>query len=212
MKPSPPGEVREMYEASADAYAEMMNSEIDLPVYSDILGRLSDRIANTPGTLIDTSCGSGHMLSMYHERYDQGRPLLGIDLSPRMVTIAGHRLGSAGRVVIGDMRDLGTVDTGSAVAVLSFFCIHHLDPDGVNVALREWHRVLRLGGGQLVMAVWEGVGAIDYGDESDIVALRYSSDEISSRTQAAGFTVARCVTEPVEGFPMDAIYLEGGKE
>ena len=210
MKPSPPGKVREMYEASADTYAEMMNAEIDLPVYADILGRLSERIADTPGTMIDTSCGSGHMLSRYHECYDQSRPLLGIDLSPRMVTIAGHRLGSAGSVVVGDMRDLGTVDTGSAVAVLSFFAVHHLDPHGVNVALGEWHRVLRPGG-QLVMAVWEGAGAIDYGDESDIVALRYGSDEISSWTRAAGFIVARCVTVPVEGFPMDAIFLEGGK-
>ena len=211
MKPSPPGEVREMYDASADSYAEMMDSEIDLPVYSDILGRLSERIANSPGILIDTSCGSGHMLSMFHERYDQNRPLLGIDLSPRMGTIARHRLGSAAEVVVGDMRDLATVDAGTAVGVLSFFSLHHLDPEGVSVALREWHRVLRLGG-QLIVAVWEGIGAIDYGDESDVVALRYTSDQISSWTRAAGFIVSRCVTEPVEGFPMDAVYLEGVKD
>ena len=61
-----------------------MDKEIDLPVYSDLLGRLQERIANVPGTLIDTACGSGHMMSMYHERYDQQRLLLGIDLSPRM--------------------------------------------------------------------------------------------------------------------------------
>ena len=211
MKPSPPDEVRDMYETSADSYAEMMDSEIDLPIYSDVLGRLSKRIAKMPGILIDTSCGSGHMLSMYHERYDASRQLLGVDLSPRMVGIASRRLGSTARVVVGDMRDLGLVEPGSAVAVLSFFALHHLDPGDAGVALLEWHRALQLGG-QLVLSVWEGAGAIDYGGESNIVAFRYSDDEISSWAEAAGFSITRCVTEAVEGFPMDAVYLEGIKD
>lgn len=56
MRPSSTGEVRELYEASADSYAAMMDSEIDLPIYSDTLERLSGRLANAPGVLIDTSC------------------------------------------------------------------------------------------------------------------------------------------------------------
>lgn len=211
MKPSAADDVREMYQATADSYAEMMDAEIALPVYSDTLGRLQNRIAETPGTLIDTACGSGHMLAMFHERYDRGRPLLGIDLSPRMVAIAKDKLGSHAQVVTGDMRDLSSADAGSAVAVVNFFALHHLDSEGVRAALREWHRVLR-SGGQLLLATWEGSGAIDYGDQSDIVALRYGSDEIASWTREAGFAVARCVVEPVEEMPMDAIYLEGVKE
>lgn len=211
MKPSSTDEVREMYDETADSYAEIMDAEIDLPVYSDTLERLHRRIINTPGILIDTACGSGHMLSMYHERYDQVRPLLGIDLSPRMVAIAGKRLGSSAQVMIGDMRDLSTVDAGTAVAVMNFFALHHLDPEGVRAALSEWHRVLRPGG-QLILATWEGSDGIDYGDESDIVALRYRRDEIASWVQAAGFSVARCVIEPVEEIPMDAVYLEGARE
>ena len=142
MKPSSTGDVRSMYEGSADSYAEMMDSEIDLPLYADTLGRLRERIGKTPGALIDSSCGSGHMLSMYHEQYDRSRPLVGIDLSPRMVAIAGARLGSSASVLVGDMGDLATVDTGSAAAVLNFFAVHHLDPEGVREALGEWHRVL----------------------------------------------------------------------
>ena len=196
-----------MYDATAESYAEMMESEIDLPIYSDILGRLQARIANTTGLLIDSSCGSGHMLSLFHERYDPDRSLLGIDLSPRMVSIAGERLGPGARVAIGDMCDLSEVENGSAAAVVSFFAIHHLDLDGVRRALAEWKRVLGRGG-QLLLAAWEGAGAIDYGDEADIVAFRYDAEELSSLTRAAGFSVARCVVEPVEGLPMDAIYLE----
>jgi ubiquinone/menaquinone biosynthesis C-methylase UbiE len=200
-----------MYDATADSYAKVMDSEIDLPLYADVLGRLSERIASLPGAVIDTSCGSGHMLSMYRERYDQQRPLLGIDLSPRMAAIASKRLGSSAEVVVGDMRDLAAVEAGSAAAVLSFFAVHHLEPRGVRMALREWHRVL-CSGGHLLIAAWEGAGAIDYGDASDIVALRYRSDEVISWARAVGFTVTRCVVEPVEEMQMDAVYLEGVRE
>ena len=203
--------MREMYETTAHSYAQMMDSEIDLPLYADMLGRLSARIGQMPGTLIDSSCGSGHMLSMYRERYDRNRPLLGIDLSPCMIEIASARLGSSAEVSVGDMRDLPMVDAGSAAAVISFFSLHHLDAAGVSVALREWHRVLRPGG-QLLIATWEGEGAIDYGEESDVVALRYRRDDMASWAGAGGFTVARCVAEPVEGMEMDAVYLEGVKE
>ncbi len=196
-----------MYEASADSYAEMMDQEINLPVYSDVLGRLDARIANKPGTLIDTACGSGHMLSMYHERYDPTRPLLGIDLSPSMVAIARERLGPDGEVLVCDMRHLSTVESDSAMGVVNFFAVHHLDPEGLHRALGEWYRVVRCGG-QLVIAAWEGEGMIDYGDESDIVALRYRGSELTAWAEEVGFEVTRCVIEPVEEFPMDAVYLE----
>ena len=147
------------------------------------------------------------MLARFHERYDQRRPLLGIDLSPRMVALAGERLGPNGKVMVGDMCDLAAVDSNSAAAVLNFFAVHHLDHEGVQGALGEWHRVL-CSGGQLVIAAWEGAGTIDYGDEADIVALRYRSDELASWAEAVGFTVLQCNVEPVEDFPMDAIYLE----
>lgn len=102
MKPSGTDKVCEMYDASADGYSEMMDSEINLPVYSDTLSRLHQIIESMTGTLIDTACGSGHLLSMYHDQYDKNRPLLGIDLSPRMVAIVSKRLGSGSKVMVGD--------------------------------------------------------------------------------------------------------------
>jgi ubiquinone/menaquinone biosynthesis C-methylase UbiE len=197
-----------MYEASADSYAEMMDQEINLPVYADVLSRLEARITSAPGTLIDTACGSGHMLALYHEHHDPTRSLLGIDLAPSMVAIARERLGASGEVLVGDMRDLSIVEPDSAAAVLNFFAVHHLDVEGLRRSLREWYRVLRAGG-QLVIAAWEGEGMIDYGAESDIVALRYTSGALTSLAEEVGFSVTRCVVEPVEEFPMDAVYLEG---
>lgn len=37
LKVSPNEEVRRMFKDSADSYAEMMNAEIDFPVYADIV-------------------------------------------------------------------------------------------------------------------------------------------------------------------------------
>lgn len=210
MKPSPEGEVRKLYEETADSYAEMMDSEIDLPVYLDVLGRLSTRLKDVEGSLIDTACGSGHMLSMYSDRFDHSRQLLGVDLSPRMVEIAAKKMGPRGRVVVGDMRKLAEVESGEAAAVLNFFALHHLDAAAAQDAVREWYRVLR-SSGQLVVATWEGAGPVDYGEESDIVAFRYGRQELSAWVESAGFEITRCEVEPVEEIPMDAIYLEGVK-
>ena len=40
LKTSSINEVREMYDATADSYADMMDKEIGLPVYAEVLGRL----------------------------------------------------------------------------------------------------------------------------------------------------------------------------
>ncbi len=208
MKASPQQEVRDMYESTAESYAQMMDAEIGLPVYADVLARLSQRIEGLAGPVVDTSIGSGHMLFKYRQELDPQRRLVGVDLSPRMVSIARAKLGHGAEVYVGDMRDLGRVESGSAAAVVSYFAIHHLDSDEVPRALVEWRRVLRPGG-QLLAAAWEGSGPIDYGEASDVVAFRYTREELADWAEAAGLSVDRCAVEPVEGFPMDAIYLEG---
>lgn len=210
MNTSPTDSVRDFYEDSADGYSAMMDAEIELPLYADTLGRLAARLAGTPGPVIDTSCGSGHMLLMYHERFDSERALIAMDLSPQMVEITRNRLGAAALTCTADMRDLRGVNDANAAALLSFFALHHLDPAQVQVALQDWHRVLRPAG-QLVLATWEGLGLIDYGEMSDLDALRYTEGEVRNWVQKAGFTIDRCQVEPVEDMPMAAIYLEATK-
>jgi len=110
--------VRQLYEDSADFYAHMIDVEIDLPVYSDVLTRLAQRLVGIRGPVIDSSCGAGHMLLRYHERFDPERAFVGIDLSPRMVAIARDRLCAGADVVVGDMVSAGrgTVRNGCRVA------------------------------------------------------------------------------------------------
>jgi len=203
--------VREMYDAEAESYSTMMDSEIGHPLYSDTLVRLHAGIANLSGAIIDAPCGSGHMLAMYHENYDQERALVGIDLSPRMVAIAANRLGSAAEIMVGDIRKLDAVPSDSAAAVISHFAFHHLDADGILDALVEWHRVLRAGG-QLVIGAWEGAGVLDYGDTTDLVAIKHGADELESMMRESGFSISRNVVELDDEMMMNAVYIDGTKE
>jgi SAM-dependent methyltransferase len=207
MKPSPLNEVRDIYEATADSYARMMDAEIQLPIYPEVLGRLHCAIDGLPGAVIDAACGSGHMLAMYRDLYKPQRRLVGMDLSPRMVSIARERLGSDADLFVGDMRELRQLESDSAAALLNWYAVHHLSAAGLREAMKEWFRVLGPGG-QLWVAAWEGAGLIDYGNEADIVAVRYSQDELTALAREAGFEITSCVVVPVEDFPMDAVHLE----
>ena len=210
MKTSPKKEVRNLYDETAESYSKMMESEIKLPIYTDILSSLAVRINEIPGPIIDTSCGSGHMLELYYNNYDSIHSLIGVDLSPKMVEISKKRLGTKAKTFVGNMLDFGKISSSSSAAIISFFAIHHLNPEEAKLALKEWNRIL-YNQGQLVLAAWEVEGTIDYGDESDIVALRFTQDQIESWVTEAGFVVDSCKIEPVKEFPMDAIYLEASK-
>jgi len=203
--------VRGMYDSMAESYSEMMDSEIEHPLYSDTLSRLQSHIEGIPGLLIDAPCGSGHMLSMYHEQYEADRPLMGVDLSPEMVAISKKRLGSSAEIVVGDIRDIDGVESGSAAAVISHFAFHHLDLDGIGDCFTEWHRVLVIGG-QLVIAAWEGDGAIDYGGESDLIAIKHSADALKSMVKERGFAISKAWIETDEEMQMEAVYIEATKE
>ena len=203
-------EVREFYEESADSYDSMMDVEIDLPMYATALSGLAERITALDGAVLDSSCGSGHMLERLKDQYTPGRPLLGVDLSPTMVTIAEKRLGCAATVVEGDMKKLGHVPDGSCAAVLSFFALHHVSLEGMRTCFVEWYRVLKTGG-QLLVATWEGEGNIDYGRHADMVAMRYRADEVAKAANATGFRIDTCSVGKVKGMEMDAVYLAATK-
>ena len=128
-----------------------------------------------------------------------------------MVEIASKRLGSAAEIVEGDIRKLDAVPSESAAAVICHFALHHLDADGVAQALVEWHRVLVVGG-QLLIGAWEGTGVLDYGDTTDLVAIRHDAGDLERMMRERGFSISRNVIEIDEEMGMNAVYIECSRE
>ena len=203
-------EVRAFYEEAADGYNQMMDEEIKLPLYTEVLSGLAGRIRSVDGPVLDTSCGSGHMLEKLRDEYIHGRQLLGVDLSPKMVAIARARLGDAAAISEADMRNLSHLPDHLCAALISFFSLHHIDAGDLACCFAEWHRVL-VPGGQLIVATWEGEGAIDYGNQADIFARRYTESELGEAVEGAGFQIDSRSVIPVEGFEMDALYIAATK-
>ncbi|MCO4763287.1 MAG: class I SAM-dependent methyltransferase [Myxococcales bacterium] len=199
-------ELGAFYDASAEEYAQMMDAEIDLPVYHDVLSRLATRIAGLDGAVVDSACGSGHMLARFGTRYDPTRRLVGIDLSDRMVTLTQARI-PHGEARIGNMETLASVADASVAGLINFYALHHVPSEEVGRAFSTWARAL-VSGGQLVVCAWEGEGLIDYGDVTDLRAWRYGVDQLQRWAVRAGFVVDRCALVPVSDFPMDAVLLE----
>lgn len=206
MQTSPDSSVVALYDETAESYARMMDEEIELPVYSETLAELARSIRAVPGPVVDTSCGSGHMLELYRARHDPKRSLMGIDLSPRMVAVARSRLGAGAQVQVGDMRRLTTLSSGSVAGLISFFALHHLSAAELQGAFREWHRVLSVGG-RLVVAAWEGSGPIDYGEASDVVAYKHGEKELTAWVGEGGFRLRHCRVEAIKDMGMNALYL-----
>lgn len=91
MQITPAEEVRKFYDESADSYNIMMDKEIDLPMYAEALGDLAKRIANLDGLVLNSSCGSGHMLEQLKDRYLPGRQYCDVDLSSSTMAISKQR-------------------------------------------------------------------------------------------------------------------------
>lgn len=209
MKTSPNIEVLNLYDETAESYNAMMDTEIGMPIYSETLSRLSDKISKLGGPVTDVSCGSGHMLRLYHDKYDSYRDLVGIDLSPEMIKIAKKRAGDIAKLYTGDMSTLSNVSNNSVAGIINFFAIHHINEEKLLKSVDEWYRVLQ-SNGYLVLAAWEGSGVIDYGEHSDIVAIKHPESTIK-KLLVGKFDVQYCTIEFIKEMDMNAIYIEARK-
>lgn len=205
---TPDSDVRAFYGDVAGFYTEMMDGEIQTDLYTDVLGRLAERLKGMEGAVLDTSCGPGHMLRLYRDRFESERPLWGCDLTSDMVTRARQRLGDVAEIVQGDMRVLQGIEDSSGAALISFFALQHLEAADIPTTLLAWRRALRPQG-QLLIGTWEGEGLVDYGDHGDLRAYRIPKATMQEWVEQAGFQVDRLWTEPIEGFEeVDGLYLE----
>jgi SAM-dependent methyltransferase len=150
-----PADTRASYDRVAEAYAARFDDELDgKPLDRALLEFLPElaELDRRPGVVADLGSGPGQIGR--HVRRCSGLPVVAVDLSPAMASLALGR--HAIPAAAGSLTSLPLAD-GSVGAAVVFYCFIHLDDDGLRAAAVELHRVLRPRGVAIV--------AVHTGDE-----------------------------------------------
>jgi ubiquinone/menaquinone biosynthesis C-methylase UbiE len=205
--PFDPAAVRAAYDEVADDYATAFADDLDyLPVDRSILDAAIAGLVGE-GPVLDLGCGPGQVATYLTAR---GVPVIGVDLSPRMLRLATER--AAAGFVAADLRAL-PLPARSAAAAVAFYSLQHLPRHELGTALDEVRRVLDVGG-TLVVAAHLGVGEIVTDQLLDhhfepLGGTFYREDELRAALAERSFTVEQCrhrASEPHE-HPSSRIYL-----
>jgi SAM-dependent methyltransferase len=205
--------VRAAYDVVARSYDQQFATELDhKPVDRALLAAVCD--LSIGGTLADLGCGPGHVSRYLAERHDD---VLGIDLSPEMISSARHRNPRL-RFEVGSMLQLPFPDHSWRGAVSLYSIIHFTDAERAQ-ALSEFSRVLQPGGWLLVAFHVDGPGFAS----GDVNHLRtflghpvqmdgyfLSARNVIAEAAATGFHVhARVDREPIPDveYPSRRCYL-----
>lgn len=201
-------DVRESYDSAAKAYAEHLATELARkPLDRHLLNRFAEDTRGR-GLVADLGCGPGHVTRYLNE---QGVTMVGIDLSPGMVSVASD-LNPGIDFRVGDMNRLDLPDAGLSGAV-AFYSIAHFDTLELAPVFQEIRRVLVPGGLALVsFHVGEQVVHLD-----DLFGAPVSLDfhfqlptQVIEALRSAHFAVIEHVErEPYEGaeYPSRRCYL-----
>ena len=136
-----PAATRASYDRAAEAYADRFDDELDRKPIDRALLEILPELAELdrhPGVVADLGSGPGQ-IGRYVAR-SSGLPVVAIDLSPAMATLAlqRHKLpGAAGSL------EALPLAGGSVGAAVAFYCFIHLDDDALTAAAAELHRILR---------------------------------------------------------------------
>jgi ubiquinone/menaquinone biosynthesis C-methylase UbiE len=210
--PFDPAAVRAAYDAVADDYALAFGDDLDhLPVDRSVLdAAIAGLVGGAP--VLDLGCGPGQVAAYLADR---GVPVIGADLSPRMLGLAPGRA-ATGRAAAGfvcaDMRAL-PLPARSLSGVVAFYSLQHLPRHELGTALDEVRRVLDVEG-ILVVAAHLGVGEIVTDQLLDhhfepMGGTFYREDELRAALADRSFTVEQCRYRAPESHehPSSRIYL-----
>ena len=135
------------YDAVATKYEARFEDEFDDKPrdHEDLLEALARSVEDP---VADIGCGPGQIGAFVRQ---QGRRVIGIDLSPEMAKLAKLRLDAA---LVADMRAL-PLRRDSVGGLVAFYAVIHLRRAELDATLGEFHRVLRPGG-RVVLSTHEG--------------------------------------------------------
>ncbi|HKP43557.1 class I SAM-dependent methyltransferase [Mycobacterium sp.] len=136
---------RDSYDRTAAVYAERFHDHLhDKPLDRAMLTGFAG-LVDRDGVIADVGCGTGATSRMLA---DCGPKVVGIDLSPNMITEA-RRLNPGLRFQVGSMTDLD-FDDAQFDGVCAWYSVVHIPDEQLPHVFSEFHRVLRPGGWVLV--------------------------------------------------------------
>jgi SAM-dependent methyltransferase len=187
-------DIQATYDQVAEAYADYYFHEFDhKPLDRELLDRFAAQVAGR-GLACDLGCGPGEVAHYLHGR---GVEMTGVDLSPRMVTVA-RRLNPGVEFNEGNMLALD-VASGAWAGIAAFYSIIHIPRDKVGQALQEMKRVLQPDG-RLLLAFHVGHDLVHlnewWGQPVSADFFYFEKDEMEAYLRAAGFVIDETVERP----------------
>jgi SAM-dependent methyltransferase len=178
------------YDAVAAVYETRFLDELDTkPRDRELLAAFAGAAADP---VVEIGCGPGQIGSFVRAR---GRRVFGLDLSPRMASLATTRLDGA---LAAHMRAL-PFPASSLGGLVAFYSVIHVPRGELEAVLHGFRRVLRPGG-RLLLSAHEGRGEIEPREFLDMpvpfVATLFELDELVEAAATAGLDVTRAERRP----------------
>jgi ubiquinone/menaquinone biosynthesis C-methylase UbiE len=205
--------VRAAYDAVARAYDAQLADELDGKPFDR--GLLDGFVALAgQGLLADVGCGPGHVTRFLAARHAH---VMGIDLSPGMITIARQRAPEL-TYAVASMLQLPVSD-GAWSAAVALYSIIHLTAAERAIACREFARTMRPGGWLLVAFHIDSpefaVGEVNrittwFGEAVELDGFFLKPGDVVHDLEAAGFTVMSTTIRrpwPTGEYPSRRCYL-----
>jgi SAM-dependent methyltransferase len=200
-EPHDPASIAADYDLVADEYARHIFGELaGKPFDRAMLDRFAQLVGDGP--VCDGGCGPGHVARYLHER---GCDIFGIDISPRMVSLASE-LNPMIEFRVADLREPG-IPPATLAGLTCFYSLIHFAAGELVAVLTTLRRALRPGG-YLLLAVHEGTETRTPGEMWGIpVSLQFNfftRPEIEVALTRAGFTIDEIVRrEPYLGVEVE---------
>jgi SAM-dependent methyltransferase len=200
--------IRDFYDATAEAYATGFINELDhKPFDRHLLRRFSEENRDK-GPMADLGCGPGQTT---HYLFNLGvKDIVGIDLSPKMVHQATSHFPSI-KFETGNILTLDKPDNEFG-ALVAFYAIVHFRNKELAQFFSEAHRILKTGGQLLVsFHIGDDVKTVDelFGVKASADFYFHQVETIYDLLVAQGFTPLDTMTRYpyTEEFPSRRAYI-----
>jgi ubiquinone/menaquinone biosynthesis C-methylase UbiE len=196
-------QVRAAYDAVASAYDNELRDELEhKPLDRALLEAFLELVG--AGMIADVGCGPGHVTRFLAARHE---PVIGIDLSPGMITIAKQHAPTLA-FAVGSMTQLPVPDNAWSGAIALYSIIHFTRQDRA-IACREFARAVRSGGWLLIAfhvdSAEFAIGDVNhlttwFGESVEIDGYFLDPVDVAADVEAAGFTImSTLIRQPLPG-------------